>query len=220
MAQSSTMKNIIEDNWHCILSMLPENWEDLAYETKAVTKLVGIPSVENLLRILMIYIATGVSFRTTSAQAKAANLGNMSDVAIMKRLRKSKKWFHNMCLSLFQNEEISNISDRFSTLNIKIADSSIIKEPGKSGSQWRLHYLLSIPNLLCVFFSLKPSKGEGTGDSLLHYPVNKNDCFLVDRAYVTAHGIDYINSKDAFIVGRVKPRGLPLLLNGKKNPLC
>jgi len=56
----------------------------------------------------MIYVATGVSFKTASAQAKAANLGHLSSVAIMKRLRKSKKWLHHMCLSLFCSEELNN----------------------------------------------------------------------------------------------------------------
>jgi len=34
------------------------------------------------------------------------------------------------------------------------------KEPGKTGSQWRVHFSLRLPELLCDFFQITASEGN------------------------------------------------------------
>ena len=49
---------------------------------------------------------------------------------------------------------------------VRLVDGSVVKEPGKTGSQWRLHYSLRLPSLECEEFILTPAHGTGNGDCL------------------------------------------------------
>src|SRR5437764_15042852 len=85
---------------------------------------------------------------------------------------------------------------------------TIVKDPGKSGSQWRFHYSLQIPKLICDSFKLLPVNGEGVGESFEHFPVNKNDCVIGDRGYSTARGIRYITDQQGHVIVRVNTAAL------------
>ncbi len=63
---------------------------------------------------------------------------HVSDVALLGRLKKSKNWLHAMCVALFEEQGIavSNESD----FHVRLFDATHVKEPGKTGSLWRIHY--------------------------------------------------------------------------------
>jgi len=48
---------------------------------------------------------------------------------------------------------------------VRVVDGTIVKEPGKTGSQWRILYSLQLPSLLCDFLEVTASRGEGNGES-------------------------------------------------------
>ena len=39
-----------------------------------------------------------------------------------------------------------------------------VKEPGKTGALWRIHWSVCLPSLACDFFRLTPTEGPGTGE--------------------------------------------------------
>ena len=45
-----------------------------------------------------------------------------------------------------------------------------MKEPGKTGALWRIHWSVCLPSLACDFFMLTPTEGPGTGESLVQFP--------------------------------------------------
>ena len=49
---------------------------------------------------------------------------------------------------------------------IRVVDGTVVKEPGKTGSRWRILYSLRLPSLACDFFELTATMGEGCGESL------------------------------------------------------
>ena len=49
---------------------------------------------DNLLRMLLIHLGCGHSLRETVVCARQANLADLSGVALLKRLRKSKDWLY------------------------------------------------------------------------------------------------------------------------------
>ena len=67
-------------------------------------------------------------------------------------------------------------------VRMRLVDGTIVKEPGKTGSQWRFHYSLQIPKLICDSFKLLPANGEGVGESF--EPTFRTP--LVEVAYFTA----------------------------------
>jgi len=60
----------------------------MAWQSGAVERLRGFPSPEVLLRMLMLHVARGYSLRETVVRAKLANWTDISDVALLKRLRR------------------------------------------------------------------------------------------------------------------------------------
>jgi hypothetical protein len=197
--------SVVDENWHVLLSLFPENWRELAKETKAmVRKFRNFSSEENLMRTLLLHIARGYSLRETTVRAKASQIADVSDVALLKRLKLSENWFQALSLSLLK--ERGSITEAIKTkkdISMKLVDGTIVKEPGKTGSMWRIHYSLKLPELHCCYFRLTGTKGEGTGESFKQFPIEKNDCIIGDRGYSTIQGIAYIADQEAYSLVRI-----------------
>src|SRR5947209_12833645 len=82
---------IAEENWEVLSSLFPAGWQQMAWQSGAVERLRGFPSPDVLLRTLMRHVARGYSLRETVVRAKLANWADISDVALLKRLRNSEE---------------------------------------------------------------------------------------------------------------------------------
>ena len=150
------------EDWGLLTRFFPADWRALALETGALRGLRKDKSEEACLRTLMIHVGCGYSLRETVVRAKRANLASLSDVALLKRLRKSKDWLHALCCRLFEERSL-HIPDT-KMPNLCLVDGTHVKEPGKTGSLWRVHYCLRWPSLRCDYFKLTPSQGLGNGE--------------------------------------------------------
>jgi len=209
---------IIKDDWQALLRMLPSNWRQLAKETGAINRqLRNFDDEEGILRLLFLHLANGYSLRETVTRAKAAGLTNISDVALLKRLRCSEKWLKELSIALLRERGTQLSTDQYSTkINLKLVDGTLVKEPGKTGSQWRIHYSLRLPSLECDYFKLTSSEGNNTGESFKQFPVRKNDCIVGDRGYSTFQGIIYLHQKEAYSLVRVNSSTLTFYTKGGK----
>lgn len=204
----------MEEDWPILLSFFPDNWAELASSTEALKGLRKDKATENYLRTLLMHIGCGYSLRETVARAKMANLADITDVALVKRLRKAKEWLHGLCLASLKEQGIE--LEPTAGFQPRLFDATNVKEPGKTGSLWRIHYSVQMPSLNCDFFKITPSKGVGTGESFFQYPIKKGDFIIADRGYSTAPGIHHVVSKNAHVMVRVNTSSLPLLdLNGQ-----
>jgi hypothetical protein len=198
------------EDWELLKSFLPSNWQFLARRTDAIKGLRQDKSEEKCLRTLLIHLACGYSLRETVVRAREAHLAELSDVALLKRLRKSEEWLYELCRSLFEEANLATDTPALGR-RIRLVDATHVKEPGKTGSVWRIHYSLSWPSLRCDYFKLSASRGEGNGESLSHLPVKAGDCLLADRGYSTAQGIHDITSQKAELILRLNPQGIRVL---------
>lgn len=198
------------ENWQVLLSLLPTYWEKLAVRTGAIGRqFKGFHSAEALLRTLLLHIAHGYSLRETTVRARESGLAQISDVALLKRLRRSGEWFKALCHALLKETSIT-LPQEISGINLRIVDGTIVKEPGKTGSQWRVHYSIQLPSLQCDYFELTGVRGTGAGESFKKIPLLKNDCIMGDRGFSTAQGIGYVVSCGGFVVVRLNTASLPL----------
>ena len=171
-------------------------------------------SEEKLLRTLMIHLGCGYSLRETVIRAKRANLADLSDVALLKRLKKSKEWLYSLCLSLFRERDIE--LDKSKNFQLRLFDATTVKEPGKTGSLWRIHYSIEVPSLSCDFFKLTKTEGKGTGESFCQFPIKKDDYLIADRGYCTSPGIHYASREGALLSVRVNSQSLRIFDEEKK----
>jgi hypothetical protein len=174
--------------------------------TNAIKGLRKDKAAEDYIRTLLIHIACGYSMRETATRAKLAGLADISDVAVLGRLRKAKDWLHGLCVALFKEQEIAcNGKNDF---QVRLFDATNVKEPGKTGSLWRIHYSVQLPSLTCDFFKITPTKGQGTGESFYQYSIKKGDYIIADRGYSTGPGIHHAVSKKAYVIVRVNTQVL------------
>lgn len=198
------MEEISLEDWSVLLSLFPTNWREEAERSGAMERLRGFPSVEALIRTILLHVARGYSLRETVVEARAAQLASVSDVAFMKRFRNSEGWLRALCLGLLSENGVSLTTDSGGR-SLRVVDATIVKEPGKTGSLWRLLYSLQLPDLICDFFDLTPAQGTGTGEVLSRFPVAPGDLLLADAAYCNAAGIDHVVSRGGDLLVRVNP---------------
>lgn len=193
--------------WDDFLKCLPPNWRDIVSASNVLKGQRKDKEPETLMHVLMLHLFCGYSLRETSAVSSAAGIASLSDVALLKRLRKSKPMFQALCSEMFG--AVSH-NDDFAGFNIRLIDGTILKEPGQFGTQWRMHYSFSVPGMFCDAFELTQAKGEGTGEGLEKFSVNPNDVFVADRGFCRFGCFDHVAKGDGYSCIRWNSRSLPL----------
>jgi len=168
-----------DENWKVLASLLPTGWRQMAWQSGAVARLRALPSPDVLLRVLLLHVGRGYSLRETVVRAKLANWSEISDVALLKRLRNSEEWLRLLCVELLRENVACRLEEAISR-TIRIVDGTIVREPGKTGSQWRILYCIRLPSLVCDFFDVTATIGEGSGESLNRLPVGPHELILAD----------------------------------------
>ena len=196
------------EDWDLLVSFFPGNWRDLAVETGALRGLRKDKSPEKLLRTLLIHLGCGHSLRETVVRARQASLADLSDVALLKRLRKSRDWLYALCVELFREHGIAVSLD--GGFQVRVFDATTVQEPGRTGSLWRLHYSVRLPSLGCDFFKLTGTEGLGAGESFKQFPIRSGDYVLADRGYSNAAGIRHVATAGGHVTVRVNSGTLPL----------
>ena len=204
----------LNEDWNVLSKFFPEGWEEQARSLGALTRMRSISSVPKLLQIFLIHLADGRSLRETVAIAQQANIADISDVALLKRLRGSSEWFRWMSLKLLNTRGIELSQPRKLTqYRIKSIDASVITEPGSTGTNWRLHYSLNLFGLDCDQFIITP---PSTGESFLNFRVDKNDLLIADRAYGNLQGMKYVKENGGEFIVRYKAKSFTLIHDNKK----
>ena len=191
----------MNEDWDLLLSFLPTNWKWLAVRTNALKGMHGDRSPADAMRLLLLHVGAGLSLRETAVRARECSLADISDVGIMKRLHKSKEWLRQLCVQLFRERGLP--LGRSTGRQLRVFDATTVKEPGKTGSLWRIHYSVKLPSLTCDFFKITETQGEHTGETLKHFPVSAGDHILADRGYSTSQGIRHATTNQAFLCVRV-----------------
>jgi hypothetical protein len=209
-----TEPNVMDEDWSLLLSLMPRGWQALARETHALKGLRQDKDEGLCLRVLLLHLACGYSLRETAVRARAAKLADLSDVAVLKRLRKSKDWLQALCHRVL--EEQATLSTRVSGLALRLVDATLIQEPGPTGSTWRIHYSLRWPQLTCDHFALTATPGPGTGESLTHFVVQPGEHLLADRGYSNYASVQHVAAHGAVVTVRLNPQAVRLLDAGQK----
>ena len=109
MRMHDTEAGPVDEDWDVLRPFLPRDWRELAQETGALKGLRKDKTVDNLLRTLLLHLGCGHSLRETVVRARQARLADLSDVALLKRLKKSKGWLHALCVRLFEEQGLAVI---------------------------------------------------------------------------------------------------------------
>jgi len=185
-----------------LLKELPQDYEQQAYEQGAITRLRGISSPADLMMLAMFHLHNGCSLIEISEIAKLSKLGEMSDVAFMKRFEKCADWFKTINASLVNSELIAYEKPRWMEDKTVVGlDASDVSEKGRSGRIYRLHFALDIFNMRSIEHKITTNK---TGETLTNFSPREGQLIIADRAYGSVKGIEHCEKNNAEYILRLR----------------
>lgn len=204
------------EDWRIVQALLPDRWMEMARELGAFRRARGVADARALLQVMLIHLAEGCGLRETAARASLAGIAQVSDVALLKRLRSCGPWFEWMAQGLRQEQVGDDMQGLLGKRQLRVVDGSIVREPGLTGSQWRLHYAIGLPSLQCQEVHLGPSDD---GETLKRFEVHEGDIFVADRGYAHPGGIAHVRRQGGEVIVRMNLVTLPLTHPGTGEPV-
>ena len=84
----------------------------------------------------------------------------------------------SLCIELFAEMGVRGETTTAAGRPLRLVDATLVKEPGPTGSLWRLHYRPRLPSLECDYLELTPSAGRGSGERPDRFPVRSGEVIL------------------------------------------
>src|SRR5260221_6225555 len=129
----------LDTGWKALVSRLgsPEELEASAKASGALVRRREIRNGEDLLRLALAYGPCGKSLRETAAWAQTTGMGELSDVAVLKRLRGCAGWLEGLVGDLLAKRlgRVGLAGGR----PVRLVDSTTISERGSDRADWRVH---------------------------------------------------------------------------------
>ena len=169
-----------------------------------------VSNAEQLLRLLLMHVAGGLSLGQTVARAQARNLAKLNAMALHKRLCSSGRWLEALCAHVLSELQIvlgQQATHDYGGLRLRILDATDVQEPGSTGTDWRVHYSIRLPELSCDFFTITD---KHTAETLLHLPVEPGDLVLVDRGYSDRKAVGQVMRLGGQVIMRYNSGAFPL----------
>lgn len=203
-----TSQTILQYQWPYLLTFFPCEAElaTSARQTGAIKRRRAVDSASTLLRLVLAYGFGGLSLRSTAAWAEASELASISDVALLKRFRKSTPWLGHL-LAVKLAERAAPPSDTAGQLQLRIVDATTVSRPGSIGTDWRVHLCFNLRTLTIEHAELTDHTGA---ENLSRFHIRPGEVVLGDRGYASRPGLySVIQSRGDFVV-RLGWRNVPL----------
>lgn len=199
--------NLLEEEWEFLTDLLPQDWREQARATGALRRARGVGSADCLLQLILMHTATGLSLRQTVVRAREQSIADISDVALLKRLRASEPWLRALTAKMTDLDETGVVQRLSARRRIRAVDATTVEEQGGAGTDWRVHYTLRLPDLSCDFFELTDEHG---GETYRRIPVERGDLLLADRGYSNAAGVAAVKTAQGDVLVRWNSFSFPL----------
>jgi len=178
-----TRESLVSQDWHNVLARLggAETLERTARETEAFLRQREIKSAVDLLRLVLAYCLGERGLRLTAAWAASIGLVDISNVALLYRLRQCGDW-----LALLIGQVLARAAPTASRGRlIRIIDATSVPQAGSTAKRenklWRIHCAFDLP---CERFGHLELTDEREGERLDRIPVIKGEIRLGDAAHV------------------------------------
>jgi len=201
---ADTSAHTLSEDWPVLRQFLPPGWEDEARRRGALKRARGVDGAEALLRVLLIHLAAGCSLAETAVRARAAGLGQLSAVALFKRLQAAQDWLRWLAE---QERRLLVESVPATSRRLRAVDATVVSEPGSTGTDWRIHYSINLTDLQCDFFELTDKHG---GETWRRIPIAAGDVVLGDRLYANPVGVSHVVGSGGDVLVRLNWYTLPL----------
>jgi hypothetical protein len=175
--------SLLNRDWDGVIDRLggAKALETSARETKAFLRPRGVKCAVDVLRLVLAYCLGEGGLRSVATWAAAIGLADISNVALLYRLRRSGDW-----LSLLISRTLATAAPKPARGRlIRLVDATVVAKAGcaakRKNAVWRIHSAFELPSECFGFFELTDEKG---GERLDRMPVIKGEIRIGDRAYM------------------------------------
>ena len=201
-----THELLLNDLWSATVTRLggASSIAALARETKAFRRPRGIKSAEDLLRFVLAYACGAMGLRSTCAWAASAGLADVSNVALLGRLRNCSAWMEKL-VGILLTESAGAEAHKVLTRGrcVRLIDATTVAKAGIkarcTGQLWRVHAAFDLPSERFSHFELSDEKGAEKLDTV---PVIAGEICVADRGYMKADRIAAVLAAGADIIVR------------------
>jgi hypothetical protein len=201
-----TRESLLDQDWQDIIRKLggAAAIEATARETKAFLRARVLASAVDLLRMILAYCLGHRGLRATSAWAASVGLVDISNVALLYRLRNCGDWLAKLIGQVLSASAPKVAHGRL----IRIIDGTTVPKAGTAARTqnklWRVHAAFDLPGERFGFFELTDETG---GETLDRAPVVKGEIRMGDRAYLQPDRIAEILDAGGDVLLRAGWRG-------------
>jgi len=195
----------VQYQWPYLVALLggEAKVNELAYETGAFVRKREVQSPADLLQMLMIWAVAERSLRETVALASEAGLAELSDVALLKRLKRAGPWIGGLLGEM--------LTQRRGALpegaRIRVIDATAIARVGHRGTDLRVHLAMDL-GLTCVdSIDITDSGGAESFDRFTFLP---GEIVLADRGYAHRKPLARLSEAGARFIVRMPWSSIPL----------
>lgn len=210
-----THESFLNELWQTTVSQLGGTAaiDASAREKRAFLRPREVKSATDLLRLILAYCLGGMGLRSTSAWAASAGLADLSNVALLQRLRNSSAWMEHLVGQLLGGGAVPAAAGR----RIRLLDGTTVPKAGKEAREnnglWRLHCTFDLPAERFSFIELTGEKG---GERLDRTPVAKGDILIADRGFLHPDPLAHVLEQGADVIVRAGWKGARWLDRNRK----
>jgi Transposase DDE domain len=190
------------DEWGTVVGFLPADLDKLAKDCGAVERWREFLSGSDLVRTSLVYGLDDMSLRETSVWASEFGIANVSDVAILKRLKRAVPLLRYLCSSL-----IAPPVRPMSGLRLVIEDATTICRQRSQGPDFRAH--MAYNPATAQFTGMELTRSD-QGERLDRLECGPGDVLVADMGYQSRKSLGRARDQGAHIVVRFYPTSLPL----------
>jgi hypothetical protein len=177
-----THGSLLNENWNILVERLGgvPALEAGARESGAFVRARKVRSAVDLLRFTLAYCLSEMGLRLTAAWGSAMGLADLSNVALLGRLRNMDGWLTRLVAEALAAQRPRAAEGRL----IRVIDATTVPQAGRNarGGQalWRLHGVLEVSTEHFGFVQLTDGRG---GERFDRAPVVAGEIRIGDRAY-------------------------------------
>lgn len=204
-----TRESLFNSDWRGTINRLggADRLEQEARDTGAFRRAREVKCAVDLLRLTLAYSLGSKGLRLTAGWAEASGLAALSNVALLKRLRKTVPWLVLLVGRLLASHEPRRTLAAKGR-PIRIVDATVVAKAGHTervdGGVWRVH---AVYDLQTERFSAFDLTDESEGERLDRAAVVPGEIRIADRAYLQPDRIAKVLAAKGDIIVRGKWKG-------------
>ncbi len=203
-------EKLIERDWDRVQALMPLDLETTARQEKALQRRRKIQLGSDLLRLVLGYALCDWSLRLTGAWATLIGLGNLSDVAVLKRLRACRPWLGRVLGAWLIKRRVQLTRK---PVRLRLIDATVVTRPGSQGTDWRAHLSLDLEQLSLDGMEITDARG---GETYARHVAQPGDILIGDRAHAHASSLGPVLAAGAHTVTRISWQNLRLYVEGQR----